>query len=301
LRPPSGEQFEIILGEQKAVVTEVGAGLRAYSVGGRDVVEGYGPDEMSAGGRGQVLIPWPNRLKNGRYEFDGRSHQLPLTEPEHGNAIHGLVRWVPWSAKEHDPHRVLVEYVLHPQPGYPFELDLRIEYALSTSGLTVTTTATNIGTAPCPYGSGSHPYLTLGTETVDELLLLVPAHTALQSNSRGIPTRTVDVAGTDLDFRTPRRIGEAKLDNGFTDLERDEDGRARVVLSTADDHDRVVVWVDESYGYLMLFTGDRPDVQRRGLAVEPMTCAPNAFRTGDVFVVLEPGATHTGKWGITPR
>ena len=81
---PSGEQLELSFGEQRAVVVEVGAGLRAYAVGGREVLDGYPADEMCASGRGQVLMPWPNRIEDGSYEFDGRRHQLPLTEVERG-------------------------------------------------------------------------------------------------------------------------------------------------------------------------------------------------------------------------
>ena len=126
---PSGEQIAIEHADQRAVVTGVGAGLRAYSVAGRDVVNGYGVDEMATAGRGQMLIPWPNRLQDGQYEFEGRRHQLPLTEPEHANAIHGLVRWSVWNAAVREPERVVMEHRLHPQPGYPFTLDLGIEYA----------------------------------------------------------------------------------------------------------------------------------------------------------------------------
>src|SRR5262249_34364533 len=86
---PSGEQVEIAVGDQQAVVVEVGGGLRSYSAGGRELLDGYRADEMSSSGRGQVLIPWPNRLQDGRYEFDGQSHPPPLNEPEHRNAIHG--------------------------------------------------------------------------------------------------------------------------------------------------------------------------------------------------------------------
>src|SRR5262249_2575533 len=152
-RPPSGEQFEIAFEDQRVVVTEVGGGLRTYSVGSWDVLAGYDVEEMASGGRGQVLIPWPNRLQDGAYEFDGLEQQLPLSEVAHGNAIHGLVRWMPWREAEREPHRVVVEYALHPQPGYPFSLELAIEYELSGMGLGVRTTATNVGSAACPYGA----------------------------------------------------------------------------------------------------------------------------------------------------
>jgi aldose 1-epimerase len=296
--PPSGEQIAITAGDQQAMVVEIGGGLRLYSAGGRDLVDGYGANEMSSSGRGQALIPWPNRLEDGSYEFDGRRHQLPLNEPERRNAIHGLVRWVAWNASAREPHRVVMEHILHPQPGYPFSLKLRIEYSLSAGGLRVQTTATNIGADRCPYGCGAHPYLTLGA-TIDRLILRVPARTVLRSDERGLPTGTEAVGHTVYDFQKPRRIGSTTLDHAFTDLERDEAGIARVELRDPDRGTQVWLWVDESYPYLMLFSGDQlPDVHRRSLAVEPMTCPPNAFRSGDALIVLEPGSSFTSTWGI---
>jgi aldose 1-epimerase len=295
---PSGKQITIVAKDQQAVVVEVGGGLRSYSVGGRELLDGYGADEMSSSGRGQVLIPWPNRLQDGSYEFNGDRYQLPLNEPEHRNAIHGLVRWSTWTPTKLEPHRVVMEHVLYPQPGYPFLLGISIEYALSHSGLQVQTTATNLGTQSCPYASGAHPYLTLGTATIDGLILHVPGQTVLRSDERGLPIRREAVEGTDYDFRQPKRIGSIKLDHAFTDLERGSDGLARVELRDSG-RAQVSLWVDQSYAYLMLFSGDPlPNVRRRSLAVEPMTCPPNAFRTGDGLIRLEPGASFTGTWGI---
>jgi len=263
-------------------------------------VAGYGPDEMSTGGRGQMLIPFPNRVEAGRYEFGGRAHQLALTEPEAGNAIHGLVRWADWMLVRREPASVVLEHVLRPRPGYPFTLALRIEYTLGAAGLSVTTKATNAGGEPCPYGSGAHPYVTAGTETVDTATLQVPAGTVAHSDARGIPTGAEPVAGTPYDFRQPRPIGATRLDNAFTDLDRDADGIARVELRDPVDGHGVALWMDASHPYLMVFSGDTlPEPERRrGLAVEPMTCPPNAFRTGEALVRLEPGESFTGRWGI---
>ena len=296
---PSGEQITIAVGDQQAVVVEVGGGLRTYSAGGQELVDGYRADEMNSSGRGQVLIPWPNRLEDGNYEFDGQRHQLPLNEPEHRNAIHGLVRWAAWTTAEHEPHRVVMEHVLHPQPGYPFSLGIRIEYALLDTGLQVRTTATNLGTDPCPFGSGAHPYLTLGTATIDRLILRVPGRTVLRSDERGLPTGMEAVEDTEYDFRKPRPIDLTTLDHAFTDLERDQNGLARVELRNPAHETQVSLWVDQSYPYLMLFSGDTlPNVRRRSLAVEPMTCPPNAFRTGEAVIRLEPGSSFTGAWGV---
>jgi aldose 1-epimerase len=272
-----------------------------YAGRGRELLDGYGEDELCRSGRGQLLLPWPNRIEGGSYEWDDRRHQLPLTEVEGRNAIHGLVRWAAWTVSASEPGRAVLEHVLHPQPGYPFSLAVEVEYRLSEDGLRVRTAATNVGAAACPYGTGAHPYLTVGTPTVDDVVLRAPGRTVLRSDERGIPRDAVGVDGTELDFRQPRRIGGLQLDNAFTDLERDRDGAARVDLRRPDDGTGLTLWVDESYGYLMLFTGDPlPDVARRSLAVEPMTCPPNAFRTGEALIRLEPGESHTGTWGIAP-
>jgi aldose 1-epimerase len=298
---PSGEQFELVHGDQHAVVVEVGGGLRTYSAGGRELLDGYAPDEPCSSGRGQVLIPWPNRLEDGRYDFDGESHALPIDEPEHHNAIHGLVRWERWTVREREPHRAVMEHVLPARPGYPFRLALSIDYSLGLDGLTVRTTATNVGEVACPYGAGAHPYLAVGTETVDALILHVPASTVQHPDERGLPLAGEPVDSTDYDFRRPRPVGATKLDHTFTDLVRDADGLARVALSGLRPGEAVELWVDESYGYLQLFTGDPlPDVDRRSLAVEPMTCPGNAFRTSEGLIRIEPGASVTSAWGISP-
>jgi len=295
-------QIEIARGGQRVGVVALGGGLRSYEAAGRELLNGFRPGERPASGRGQVLVPWPNRIEDGSYKFDGKRMQLPLTEAENGNAIHGLVRGATWNLVDHEADRVVLDYTLEPQPGYPFALGLSIEYALSPTGLTVTTTAWNLSGETCPYGAGQHPYLTLGTPTIDTLRLQVPARVVAFSDERGLPVRSAPVDGTEYDFRAGREIGGTVLDNAFAELERDGDGRARVLLDDVAGGAGLTLWVDESYRYLMLYTGDsHPDVARRGLAVEPMTCPPNAFRTGESVIRLEPGESVASSWGLEPR
>jgi aldose 1-epimerase len=295
-------QIEIARGGQRVGVVALGGGLRSYEAAGRELLNGFRPGERPASGRGQVLVPWPNRIEDGSYKFDGKRMQLPLTEAENGNAIHGLVRGATWNLVDHEADRVVLDYTLEPQPGYPFALGLNIEYALSPTGLTVTTTAWNLSSETCPYGAGQHPYLTLGTPTIDTLRLQVPARVVAFSDERGLPVRSAPVDGTEYDFRAGREIGGTVLDNAFAELERDGDGRARVLLDDVAGGAGLTLWVDESYRYLMLYTGDsHPDVARRGLAVEPMTCPPNAFRTGESVIRLEPGESLASSWGLEPR
>jgi aldose 1-epimerase len=298
---PSGEQIELVHGGQRAVVVEVGGALRSYTVDGDDVLDGYAAAEMCSGARGQTFVPWPNRLRDGAYHFAGSDHQLALSEPARRNAIHGLVRWQAFEALERSSASVTMTHRLHPQPGFPFALRVAIEYSLDDDGLTVRTTATNTGDGPCPYGTGAHPYLTVGTPLIDDAILRCPGACWMPGDDRAIPLGSEPVGGTRYDFRTPRRIGDVELDTGFCELARDEAGVASVELATSDARRNVALWVGPAYRYLMLFTGDTlPETARRrqGLGVEPMTCAPNAFQTGVGLQVLEPGASHVAQWGI---
>jgi aldose 1-epimerase len=295
---PSGEQFEIEHEDQRAVVVEVGGGLRTYTVGEREVLDGYDAGEMCSSGRGQVLVPWPNRIADGRYEFGGRDHQLAIDEPGRQSAIHGLVRWSGWNVAEREAHRLVVEHRLHPRPGYPFVLDLRVEYDLSDQGLRVETTATNVGVEPCPFGAGAHPYFLPDTAHVDEARLRLPARRVLVADENGTSFDSSPVAGTAFDFLQERAVGPTALDHCFADLERDDDGLARATLSGPETV--VTLWMDDAYGYVTLYTGDdRPDVGRRSIAIEPMTCPPQAFRSGESVLVLDPGDTVSATWGLS--
>ncbi|MGI9616771.1 MAG: aldose 1-epimerase family protein, partial [Acidimicrobiales bacterium] len=162
LAAPSGHQFDISAGEHRATIVEVGAAIRRYEIDGFDVLDPFDENAMADGARGMPLLPWPNRLGDGRYSWDGITHQLPLTEPAQGNAIHGLLGWRSWTCVAHEPSRVVMRARLLPSPGYPFALLVDVAYALSDTGLRVETSATNVGTDPCPYGTGHHPYLSAG-------------------------------------------------------------------------------------------------------------------------------------------
>lgn len=299
---PSGEQYEIRHGRQLLVATEVGANLRTYAVDGAPLLDGYAADEAATGARGQHLIPWPNRVRSGRYTFDGVEQQLALTEPEKAGAIHGLTRWATWSVRERSASAVTFEHVLHAQIGWSGVLDCTITLRLADDGLTVTTTATNVGAVRCPYGTGAHPYLSVGSPQIDADTVRVPGSRYYPVDEAGIPTGCEDVAGTRYDLREPERLGDRHIDVAYTDLSRDGDGRARVRM-TAPDGRAAALWVDDAYPYLEIFTGDtlpQPERHRTGLGCEPMTCAPNAFNSGDGLLVLEPGQTHTASWGIEP-
>ena len=300
---PSGEQIDLRHDGHHAVIVGVSGGVREYEVNGRRLLDGYGAREMCSGARGQLLIPWPNRLRDGRYDFDGESHQVPLSEPEKMNAIHGFLRWEHWHAAERSEDHVVMEHTLHPRAGYPFALHVSVSYRVGAEGLSSRVTATNVGRRPCPYGMGVHPYLRVDAETIELDWLEAPGAVRLIEDERAIPVGTDDVTGTKYDFRTSSRILAIELDTAFTDLRREEKGRAWVRLWRGRGDYGVALWMDERYPYYMLFTGDSlPEAarRRRSVGVEPMTCAPNAFASGDGLITLAPGESVISNWGITP-
>lgn len=299
---PSGEQICLSCGSFDATLAQVGASLRTMYHEGVELVSDYVEGEIAFYGEGQALVPWPNRIQDGRYQFEGHEHQLPLSEPEQRNAIHGLGRWLPWSIDSADEHHVRFSLRIHPQAGYPFSLSIEVLYTLSEDGLRVETTARNQGSGRLPYGCGFHPYFSLGSASVDEITLHVPASERLPVDERGIPSgQRIDVADTEFDFRTDRILGNTQLDTVFTTFERDEFGCASVLLRSAATAGVVRVWMDEHHPYLMLFTGDElPEgKQRTSIAVEPLTCAPNAFNNGEGLVLLSPGQRMVSAWGIS--
>ncbi|MHB1710549.1 MAG: aldose 1-epimerase family protein [Acidimicrobiales bacterium] len=301
--PATGDQWVIGHGHQRAVITEVGATIRSFTVKEVPVIEGFAPDEWSHGARGQVLAPWPNRLGDGRYEFEGVSAEAPLDEPSMQNAIHGLVRWRSWSMVGRAQNRVSMACVLRPCPAYPFTLGLTVEYRLARDGLTVVTDAENLGPTDLPFGLGFHPYLTVGTPVIDLARLTIPADLRLITDDRGLPIGEAPVMGTEFDFTAGRLLGTSRLDTGYTSLRRNGDGRIQIELDHPDGTHGVTLWADENFDHVMIYSGDTLEAgqRRRALAVEPMTCPPDAFRSGTGVIVLEPGARWTGSWGIAPR
>lgn len=286
------------------MVVELGGALRHYGVGGRPLLDGFAADERITGGRGQLLVPWPNRVAGGSYRFGGENLQLPLTEPENGNAIHGLLRWVPWQLLARGEDAVSVGTTLFPQPGYPYRLEVAAEYRLGPEGLETTVTSTNVGDAAAPYGVGQHPYLTVGTDLVDTALLTVPARHRLSTDEHGLPTGEEPVEGTAYDFRTARPIGVEHLDTAYTGLDRDPAGHCTVRLAHPSGRHGIDVRLVEGIRYVQVYTGDtlsEAGRRRRGVAIEPMSCPADAFRSGTALTVLQPGDSHVFRWGLAPR
>ncbi|GAA4943420.1 aldose 1-epimerase family protein [Actinoplanes utahensis] len=296
----SGIQWSIEADGHRAVLVEVGGTLRSYSVDGADVLDGFGTDEISPGSAGQILAPWPNRIRDGQYTFEEQSYQLALTEPARRNAIHGLVNWSRWRLAERTADSVTLEFDLPAQVGYPWSLLLRSRWTVSADGLTCAQEVVNTAGSNAPWGYSVHPYLRLPGVTVEDTVLHVPAKSRILADTRLLPIGAQKIAGTEFDFSEPRRIGELVLDTTFGDIDFGADGITAVTLADAASDRRIVVWADDRFRYWQVFTADTLHGERfrRSIAVEPMTCPPDAFRTGRDLVVLEPGQTWSTSWGI---
>ncbi|HEU4513466.1 MAG TPA: aldose 1-epimerase family protein [Nocardioidaceae bacterium] len=295
-----GDEYELRNGEYTAVVTQVGAGLRLLRHGDRDLLLPYDTGAVRPKYRGALLAPWPNRVVDGRYRFDGEELQLDLSEPQRRHAIHGLVCWERFEAAQPSPSEVTLTHRLVPREGYPFSVELQVGYRLD-DGLACTVTAHNAGRRRAPYGTAPHPYLVGGPGKVDGWTLHAPASEVLEvTPDRLVPIGLRAVEGTPFDFRAPRRVEGIELDHAYTGLAPRGDGLVRVTVTGADGHGTEIAWDPTVLPWVQVHTADLPEPaeSRRGLAVEPMTCPPDAFNSGTDLVVLEPGESHEARWTI---
>jgi aldose 1-epimerase len=295
--PPSDPtEVQLHRGDAQLVIALRGGGPRRLVVGDWDVLDGYPAGTVPKGRRGGVLIPWPNRLRNGRWTWAGQELQLEVASPESPNAMHGVVSWQPWDVLTATDSTASVGTVVEARPGYPFRLAAVLDYSLSADRLEVTLRVANIGSVPAPFGAGMHPYLHVGAHEdggVGGADLTVPARTAMDVEG-GLPTGATHRFHGDVG-----RIGHRAFDDPLTDLVRDDDGWARVHLRGP--LGELVLAVDGTWPWLQIYTGDQfPEGQRRrSLAVEPMTCPPNALAEGTDLVVLEPGGEWSGSWTLS--
>ena len=294
---PTGRQHVLELEGQRAVVTSVGASLREYSVDGRDVVLPFDETAIAPAFSGAVLAPWPNRLRDGVYSYDGSTFEVPLTEHLRHTALHGLVASTSFDTTDADATSVTLEHVIVPTHGYPWPVRVRLTYALTGSGLHVTAEGTNLGVTTAPYGIGFHPWLSPGDGQVDDCTLQVDAARHVTVDDRLLPTGTERASG-DFDLRSSRPLRGLDLDDAWIDVVRDADGLSWIRLGCPDGR-TVAMWADGATRAWQVCTGDTvAQIARRGVAAEPMTCIADAFRTGNDLVHLAPGATHTITWGL---
>lgn len=303
--PASGAQYPLRAGGYQAVIAGVGASLRVLRDGEGDLVVPFDADEPRPAMRGALLAPWPNRTADGRYRFGGVEHRLPVNEPATGNASHGLAADLVFEAVEHDAASVLLRATIPAQPGYPWRVRLDVRFALGPGGLEQRVIAVNESDAVAPFGVGGHPYLLAGphaTGAIDAWSLELRAERVLLiDDERMLPTGLVAVRerAERFDFRRPRVLGGTELNHAFTELERDDAGWARARLTAPGGLGVEIAW-DAASPWAQLYTVDLPGAaeHRHALAIEPMSCPPDALNSGRDLVVLPPGASFETAWVI---
>jgi aldose 1-epimerase len=299
----NGQRWNLEHGNQRASVVQRGGALQSYSVAGVEIVDGFADDERPPAFNGAVLAPWPNRIRDGRWSWQGRSQQLPVTEPATGSALHGLVSDVLWQPELVRPDTLALTTELEPVAGYPFALRLTVTWSLSDDGLSCRLGALNTGAEAAPFGVATHPFFQLPAARVDDLELQLPAGQWLQTDANLLPTALQPAAGTDHDFTEPRSLKDVRLDTAFTAVSPDADGLGTAVLSAGGA--AVTIWAEPDFSWWQVYTSDYfepgSDRLRRSLAVEAMTCGPDALNSGADLIVLEPGVPWSAAWGVRVR
>lgn len=304
-----GTEITLTFGDQRAVVSPWGASLRRYFIvaGGKetDIVWGYSGGAEKKGGQGDVLIPFPGRVADGRYIFDGQVFQLERNDKEGPNAIHGFVRALPWAVNSSNANRAVFEIALaseqYGSKGYPFSLLIRVAYVLNEQGLSCSFDVKNVGSRIAPVGVGFHPYFTVGSTLIDEAEVRIPGAAILEFNERLAPTgKIIPVAGTEWDYRAIRPVGARRFNHCYIELDRDEEGSTTASLRHVGSGCRIDVMMDRSFSAVVVYTGDAiPGAARRALAIEPMTCATDAFNHPEWGLQqLPPGRIFAGRYII---
>lgn len=296
----TGAQFEITSDSGRAVITEVGAGLRAFEWQGVPYLETYPADATPPLGAGSVLVPWPNRVAGGQWTFDGATQQLDQTEPDRGNAIHGLTRHDHWRTVLREDSSITLATDIPVQHGWPVPLHTGITYSLTDAGLTIQHTVRNVGDQPIPFGIGCHPYPRAGNSPRADCTLQLAAHTVLPLDPKTmIPAGPAeDLSDTIADFREPRPLASVVLDTPFGDCRPAGDGLVHHRLIGP--KGGVELWAEPVFRWVQVFTPDTFPEAGSVIAIEPMTCPPDALNSGVDLITVAPGEEWTGRWGITP-
>ena len=283
----------------EAVISPRAAALKALRVDGVDLVEPTTASVDLPGMSGAVLVPWPNRVAGAVWEYDARPQYLENTEPELGNANHGLLADTTYNLIARDESSITLSAPVHGRPGYPFTLATQVRYSLGPEGLTVEHLIRNDGDETAPVAVGAHPYLRVGDSIVADLMLNIDAASAVILDAKThLPVATVPVdAATDV--RSGRRVADAVRHICYTDLSADSDGRVRHTLTSADGR-ATTVWADHDFGWAQVWITDQPPGgPGLAIAIEPMTAPPDALNSGAGLHWLAPGELWCPSWGIS--
>lgn len=287
--------LQISLNGVSAVISTEGAALIGLSVDRFNLIE---PNTREGLYAGKILAPWPNRIKDGKYSFNKNDYQLPINEVSKNNSLHGLVANSLWEITFQNQSKVILEYLLDQSAIYPGKLQLQVTYEIIESGIAIAVLSKNMGDICAPYGVSIHTYLVAGESVKNnELFLQIPADQFLEVDAeRLLPIKLQPVDGSNFDFINSKKISDLFIDHAF---KYSSNYPRSISLLNAEGQGAEMIFDDQSK-WIQIHTADR-DLQadsRMAVAIEPMTCPPDAFNSGIDLIVLEPGKKHEYKLKI---
>lgn len=285
-------------GTSVSIIPELGARLNNFVIpiveGQTDIIDGYsdlGKLESEYYSKSSLLAPFPNRIADGRYDFEGVEYQLPINKEDENNSIHGFVSNQKFDViKSEDTEEGYVlelQHLSEPYTGFPFQFCVSVIYVLDKQNtLQVKTEIKNTGDKTMPIGFGWHPYFTLGGK-IEDTTLRLPVMKQLETDGRLIPTGEMYEVG---EWREGKVIDQAQFDTGFQLVSDDR----LVTITDFTKGIEIKVELGQLYDYVQVFTPP----WRTSIAIEPMTCAANAFNNKLGLHVLTPKESLTAHFSV---
>lgn len=293
---------------QVLVIDQLGGGIKQYYLEfegkKKEIIHGYENDTQKVGSMGDVLFPFPGRVENSEYEFNGNKYKLSGLRLKDGHALHGFAKYALWEIISKTDSFVSLSFKMtreeYKGKGFPFSLSLNLVYSLSEKGLTCKAEVVNSGKESAPFGLGFHPYYSLGVSKVDYLSLQITAGKLVEFSPSLKPTgKLLDFKDGELDFSSRKAIGNIIIDNCFSNLSFNDSGINETILSS--DDLRIKIWQDQNLPYLQLYSADTigEENYRIGLAIEPQTCTGFALNMPDMgLMILQPKENFNTSWGV---
>lgn len=247
--------------------------------------EQYDQVEGQAFMKSSVLFPFPNRLENGTYRYEGREYNFPVDDKFQGNAIHGFVRNESFKVLESEANdaggSVKVAYYYSGERNYyPFAFGLMVTYIYTAERLDVKFDIENRGNGHMPIGFGWHPYLTINKRPLDTLKMKLPFVSQVELNEENLPTGNV---GDFMDYEEPNDVGDREFDDCYKLIMQDNS-----ILYSPEDQIGLAMEASKECLFLQVYTPP----ERKSIAVEPMNCNINAFNNQEGLMDLERGSFY---------
>ncbi|UQV58329.1 aldose epimerase [Corynebacterium pseudodiphtheriticum] len=298
--------MQISAGNYTATIDPHGAGLATLLYDEKPLVAGY--QHARPFTAGALLAPWPNRTGDGIFSHHGTIHRLACNEPDRNNALHGFAAEAAWEITDRSPGAVTLQWQGPARTEWAWPLHYSITWALADDGLSAELTVTNTGTETThpgtessPFGVGWHPYLSALGAPLDECTLSMPAATNLPLDPDRLLPAGPEIPAAEIVGKHQHMEG-IELDHCFrmeAPQTSSDHAAHQIELRNADGHG-AILWADEHFSWCQVYTSPEsaPSIGR-AVAVEPMTCPPNALRSDESLLQLASASSMSFRFGIS--